>query len=426
MNLEITSEPVESLSAHPENPRQGDIAAIHDSIQRHGWYGVIIAQRSTRRIIAGNHRWYAAREAELAEVPVHWLDVDDDEATRIMLVDNRANDLAAYDEADLAQLLARLAETPTGLDGTGYDQAALDALLGGDPLGRDGALRADFPIVPFSVLDARSGAWQDRKRAWLDLGITSEDGRDAGLVYQDGASPVAHHIHSYQGGTSIFDPVLAELAISWFSPPGGHVLDPCAGGSVRGLVSAHLGRTYTGIDISQTQVTANEQQAARLATDQAEWICGDGRDTPQLTTRPADLLLTCPPYGDLERYSDDPADLSQMTPADYAAAYHALLTTAASLLRPDRFAVIIVGEYRLRDGSYAGLIPQTITAMRDAGLAYHNEAVLVTPTGTTGLTLRRGFDRTRKLGKTHQNVLVFVKGSAEHAATACGNVPLPA
>jgi len=34
-----------------------------------------------------------------------------------------------------------------------------------------------FIVPPFSVLDARQGYWQDRKRAWLALGIQSELGR---------------------------------------------------------------------------------------------------------------------------------------------------------------------------------------------------------------------------------------------------------
>ena len=69
---------------------------------------------------------------------------------------------------------------------------------------------------------------------------------------------------SEQSGTSIFDPVLCELAYRWFCPPGGHVLDPFAGGSVRGIVAAKLGRKYVGIDLSARQIEANMEQAARI------------------------------------------------------------------------------------------------------------------------------------------------------------------
>ncbi|MGB3312861.1 MAG: DNA methyltransferase, partial [Albidovulum sp.] len=63
-------------------------------------------------------------------------------------------------------------------------------------------------------------------------------------------------------GTSIFDPVLCEIAYRWFCPQGGTVLDPFAGGSVRGIVASQLGRAYVGIELRAEQVAANQAQAA--------------------------------------------------------------------------------------------------------------------------------------------------------------------
>lgn len=122
--------PTSALSEHPDNPRQGDVGAISESLEAHGFYGVIVAQRSTGRVLAGNHRLLAARALGLEEVPVAWLDVDDDEAARILLVDNRTNDLATYDSVALAALLTRLAgDGGPGLVGTGWDGDDLDGLL---------------------------------------------------------------------------------------------------------------------------------------------------------------------------------------------------------------------------------------------------------------------------------------------------------
>ena len=91
-----------TLNAHPDNPRRGNIDAIAESIRTNGWWGVIVAQTSTRRVLAGNHRLEAAKRLNMTSVPVHWLDVDDHAARRILLADNRAADLAAYDDATLA------------------------------------------------------------------------------------------------------------------------------------------------------------------------------------------------------------------------------------------------------------------------------------------------------------------------------------
>lgn len=121
--------PVTELHPHPANPRQGDVGAIVQSIQTNGWYGVIVAQASTRYVLAGNHRLQAAKHLKMPTVPVHWVDVDDAAAQRILLADNRANDLASYDDHALATLLASVMEDAGTLDGTLYDGDDLDNLV---------------------------------------------------------------------------------------------------------------------------------------------------------------------------------------------------------------------------------------------------------------------------------------------------------
>lgn len=121
--------PTESLVAHPDNPNIGDVDAIAESIRVSGFVGALQVQRSSRRILGGNHSWLAASRMGMAEVPVQWIDCSDAEAERIMVALNRTRDLAVYDDATLAQLLERLAADPDyGLDGTGYRDDDLDAL----------------------------------------------------------------------------------------------------------------------------------------------------------------------------------------------------------------------------------------------------------------------------------------------------------
>lgn len=130
---------IDSLRPHPRNVNQGDLGAIHESITANGFYGNVVAQRSTGHIIVGSHRWQAAQQAGLTEIPVTWVDVDDDAALRIMLADNRTARLGSDDDAALAELLKELAEDG-GLEGTGFDGDDLDALLAevADPEWSDG------------------------------------------------------------------------------------------------------------------------------------------------------------------------------------------------------------------------------------------------------------------------------------------------
>lgn len=119
---------VADLTQHPENPRQGDVGAIHTSIEANGFYGAIIVQKSSQRVLAGNHRLIAAAQAGATTVPIIEVDVDDRTARRILLADNRTNDLASYDTQQLTDLLQMLAREDD-LPGTGYDGDDLDELL---------------------------------------------------------------------------------------------------------------------------------------------------------------------------------------------------------------------------------------------------------------------------------------------------------
>ncbi len=225
-------------------------------------------------------------------------------------------------------------------------------------------------------------------------------------------------------GTSIFDPVLCELAYRWFCPKGGTVLDPFAGGSVRGIVASKLGRTYVGMDLSGMQIAANRAQASAICSDPLpRWIEGDSATIATAAADvDADFVFTCPPYADLEVYSENPADLSTMKYGDFLVSYRAIITAACGRLKANRFACIVVGDVRDKRGLYYGFPWHTVKAFQDAGLHLYNEAVLVTAVGSLPVRAGKQFESGRKLGKTHQNIFVFVKGDPKKATQAIGPV----
>lgn len=237
-----------------------------------------------------------------------------------------------------------------------------------------------------------------------------------------GGAGTPDYFPQFESGTSIFDPVLCELAYKWFCPPGGQVVDPFAGGSVRGIVASLLGYKYWGCDLRAEQIAANNAQSAicKDAANQPVWVAGDSREA--LPTAPqADLVFTCPPYGDLERYSDDPKDLSTMPYHTFLAAYKAILEQSAQRLRLNRFLCLVVGDFRdPKTGNYRGFVADTILICRELlKLPLYNEAILITAIGSLPVRVGKQFEASRKLGKTHQNVLVFVKGDGKKAAQAC-------
>lgn len=283
----------------------------------------------------------------------------------------------------------------------------------------------EFVMPPFTTLDRRTGRWQQRKRQWVSLGIDSLAGRAEGLLIPTpGAntkSAVTHAIYALSQGTSIFDPVLAECAIRWFSKRDDAVLDPFAGGSVRGVVASVLGRNYIGIDLRPEQIAENVEQANKICTNaMPQWILGDSLNMANLLhpMRRFDLIFSCPPYFDLEQYSSDPLDLSNMSWDLFLANYQHIISLSAFRLHNNRFAVWVVGDVRDKNGLLRGLVPETIKAFRHAGMELYNSAISVDPVGTGRL---RGmqFRTTRKMITLHQHFLVFVKGDPRLAAAAC-------
>lgn len=341
--------------------------------------------------------------------------------------------------------LPGIEETPIGQEAMFGDLAATAP---------SALLTSRFVVPPFSVLDSRAGYWQARKAQWLALGIRGELGRGDDLLYagaiqdfdyvrrREGTKPPATPkmaapllytgtaqagLNAIAGttyqGTSIFDPVLCEIAYRWFCPPGGAVLDPFAGGSVRGIVAAMLGHRYTGIDLSEQQVAANRLQAESILAGSdyhaPVWIEGDSANMNRLLTSGEakyDLVFSCPPYYDLEVYSQDPGELSAFgTYEEFLRAYRLIIGLAAARLKPERFVVWVIGEIRGKDGWQRGLVTDTIIAFRDAGLHLYNEAVLLTSVGTAALRVPRQFIGGRTLVRTHQSVLVFWNGAKRPA-----------
>jgi DNA modification methylase len=292
-----------------------------------------------------------------------------------------------------------------------------------------GAIADKFTFPPFTVLDAKSGAWQDRKRAWASLGIKGEEGRVCrgnnsfnNLSLTPRKIDYAHKFSNVGDGPTIFDPTLTELAYRWWCPKGGQIVDPFAGGSVRGIVASMLSRKYWGCDLRQEQIDANEAQAdAILESNRPVWICGDSMQT--LDNAPdADFVFSCPPYGDLEKYSDDPQDLSSMEWHTFVAAYKRIILRSIKRLKENRFACFVVGDFRDKKGFYRNFVSETIDGFEACGARLYNEAILTTSIGSASMRVNKQFDAGRKLAKVHQNVLVFCKGDWKKATEACGKI----
>lgn len=177
---------VDVLTPYRRNPRRGNVEAIKESLAEHGQYRPILVNARTDEVLAGNHTLQAAKELGWTEIAVSYVDVDEEQAARIVLVDNRTNDLAGYDSEALADLLSELPE----LSGTGYNQDDLDALLA--ELGRT-EHGVDEPPPPPADPKTKSGDVYELGAHRLVCGDAREEapyrallgGERAGLLWTD-------------------------------------------------------------------------------------------------------------------------------------------------------------------------------------------------------------------------------------------------
>lgn len=121
--------PLGKLQPHPENPNVANVAILEESLDSHGFYGALIVQESTGFVLAGNHRLAALKAKGAEKVPVLVLDVDDEEALRILRVDNESTRQGSNNQARLRVILERLSETGRGLLGTGHTKKGLESLI---------------------------------------------------------------------------------------------------------------------------------------------------------------------------------------------------------------------------------------------------------------------------------------------------------
>lgn len=359
-----------------------------------------------KMVISGNKRLRVLKKAygEDGEVPDEWFqdvtDMSPAERHEFIVTANVSDgdwDLEKlseqYDKSELKELM---------------DASTVDQLLedfgegeGSKRLASPGGLAKKYIVPPFSVLRVQSGGWMERKRAWKEL--INDNGESREEVLGDNEL-----MTSINGGTSILDPVLAEVMLKWYCPDGGSTFDCFAGDSIFGYVAAKTGHDFTGIELRQEQADLNNSRTEGMTT---RYYCDDGQNVlDHVEENSKDFFFSCPPYYDLEVYSDLENDASnQPTYEDFLKILENAFTRSMKCLKNNRFAVIVVGDVRDDKGFYYDFPGDIKRIFRKAGLHLYNELILADALGTAMMRANVQM-RNRKTVKVHQNVIVFYKG----------------
>lgn len=334
--LKVRRVEFKSTKPHPENPRihppkgSAEYERLRASLANE-YFDPLVWNERNGKMVSGHYRRTVLMDEGFASADMVVVDWNEATHKARMIAANELN--GSFDDKKLLALVQQIEAGDINAELTGMTDERIRALIASaevvdESIGARESLSQKFGVPPFSVLDARQGYWQERKRAWLALGIQSEVGRGGNLLKMSetirqpdpkkrglGALAVnkemaseglEHYRHKNRGtdskafgtegnaakdwtGTSIFDPVLCEMAYRWFVPPNGRILDPFAGGSVRGVVAGLLGREYVGVDLRKEQVEANRQQWEQIKLKPLESTAGATVSAEAIITDPAVL-----------------------------------------------------------------------------------------------------------------------------------------
>lgn len=341
----------------------------------------------------------------------------EEEKREFVIKDNTS--FGEWDWNELANKWEPMQLDEWGLDCWQPDKAVEEGGNGSDgsssEAGKHGSLSDKFIAPPFTILDTRQGYWRQRKAMWRERIADFGESREGTLA--DGETNCMATINN---GVSLLDPVMAEIVCRWFGIEGGTAFDCFAGDTVFGYVAATLGMSFTGIELREEQATLNNERVEGMC---ARYICDDGQNVGKhIAAGSQDLLFSCPPYYDLEVYSDKPNDASnQPTYEAFLGILENAFASAIDCLKQNRFAVIVVGDIRDNEGYYYDFVGDIKRMFKAHGMPLYNECIIVEPIGTLPQRVQR-YMRNRKVGKCHQNVLVFYKGDIKAIPTTYNEI----
>lgn len=280
-------------------------------------------------------------------------------------------------------------------------------------------LSARYKIAPFTIINKLDNNYKRINQQYYRMPCNFGNGRDG--VYVSGTQRYGSCYSGKQNKTkkdphlSVFEPALCDILMNWFAPINGNILDPFAGGLTRGLCAAKNGYNYTGIDIRENQILSNYEEFEKSGLQKKpNWIIGDSLIKIEELQKEYDCIFTCPPYHDMEKYSDDPNDISNMNYNDFIDIYEKIINKSCDKTKDNAFAVFVISDFRIVNNrnyflELRNFVGKTIDIFKNNGFELYNKGVIVGHIGSAGMRADKNFTY-RKLTKIHEELLVFYKG----------------
>ena len=262
------------------------------------------------------------------------------------------------------------------------------------PFSDDMKVKDQFGWLPLSVVEPDKAAKIKWKDAYLDDGM-KEKRRGDDTKYLPGL------------GFSEFHAGMTENILMYWSMDNSVVVDPFSGRLTRAFISSKMGRKYYGYDISPTTVKRVKAHLEQHDSD-ATIYCDDGCKMKQTPDDFADLVMTCPPYHQLEKYESVDGQLSDIKKySEFLNMIELCGTNINRVLKPGGFCVWVCGDWR-ESGKFRNFHSDTIRLFEKAGLITHDIMIMKNISPFAALQAGKVASK-RYTSKVHEYVLVFRK-----------------
>ena len=262
------------------------------------------------------------------------------------------------------------------------------------PLNDNETVIDQFGWLPLSVIEPSKKSKRTWKNAYLNDGL-DEQRRSDEAKYLSGL------------GFSEFHAGLTEDIIHYWSTVDGVVVDPFAGRVTRAVVTSKLGRKYYGYDVAPKTVERVKKHLDSYKIDATIYL-ENGCEMKYTSKDFADLVMTCPPYHQLEKYESVKNQLSDIS--DYETFLGMLKLCAVNIkrvLKPGGFLVWVCADWR--DGNeFRSFHTDSIQMFKNVGLKYHDLIIMKNQSPFASMQIGKVASK-RYTSKIHEYILVFRK-----------------
>lgn len=251
----------------------------------------------------------------------------------------------------------------------------------------------------------RGGQWVQKQKKVGSFSAFSDQSKTIGRGNNNYA--IKEGLGNQNNNVSIFNPHLAQMILSAYCPSNAKIYDAFGGGGTRGFIASAMGHNYTGIEIRQGEVDRIKKKQIELNTF-FNIVCADSRYY-NIEPESFDFSYTCPPYYDLEVYSHLEGDMSCAdTYVRFLEMLKESLTITYQGLKKDCLCVLVIGNFRDKDGNLIHFSGDTIRLAKEIGFQLHDELIFWGASGSANQRVGN-FEANRRSVRVHEYIIILKK-----------------